>query len=414
MTTPGTEPSVLGRRLQLTRAGHWFAGNQDDPYALILRALRDDPTPYEEEIRARGPLFRSELLDTWVTADGALARSVLVDRRFGALTRAGARHRADFLPPAGPELTHEHRRDEAGGAAAAGDRPVSAPREEAVEAVAEKAAWSLLGRLGAEFDLAADYARRLPALVLAELLKLPADVHGRFEDLLTGCGSGLDSRLCPQTLDVTRSGRLAAVELDRLLTRHLGGVAWSAPAALALAVDVAEPSTTLICNAFEALAGVPEQWDALCRDTGLAGAAVEETLWWHPPVRLESRIAQEDVELAGVTVPADGHVVVLVAAAQRDPAIAPAHRGVDLGAGTGRGDVTALPLSLPDAPHAAPAARIVRSVARAALRVLAQDAPGLRPDGEPVRRRRAPVTLTHARYPVARTATGARTGRGTA
>ncbi|WP_138430307.1 hypothetical protein [Streptomyces tibetensis] len=42
----------FGRRLQLTRAGIWFAGNQGDPYAMILRATDDDSTPFEERIRA--------------------------------------------------------------------------------------------------------------------------------------------------------------------------------------------------------------------------------------------------------------------------------------------------------------------------------------------------------------------------
>ncbi len=183
---------------------------------------------------------------------------------------------------------------------------------------------------------------------------------------------------------VALAGRAGAAGLEDLLTRH--GVA---PGALDLAVRTVVHATTLICNAVEALLDAPGQWAALCADpAGLAGAAVEETLTWHPPVRLESRIAQEDVEVAGARIPADGHVVVLVAAAHRDLAAAAGRTGFDVTAGT-------------TTPSLFPITPLVRTVARSALRVLAEEAPGLRRTGPAVRLRRAPVTLRHARFPVA-------------
>lgn len=414
MTTQWTTPSALGRRLQRTRVGDWFAGDQGDPYALILRALRDDPSPYEEEVRLRGPLFYSEALDTWVIADGALARSVLTDARFGALTRAGGRHRAEVLPPAGAELHPDCAGDERVDLPAGAEQAVSAQDEVVVEALAEQVSHTLLGGLGADFDLVADFARRLSARVLAEFLKLPAADHGRFEELLTGCARSLDSRLCPQTLDVTRAGQGAATELEELLARHLDdGGARSARAALALSVGVGEPSSVLICNAFEALGSTYGQWDALCRDPERAGVVIEETWWRQPPVRVESRIAQEGVELTGVPIPTDGHVAILVAAAQRDPAIAPARTE---GGSTGypkQGDGIGVPLGLLGDARATSAARTARAISRAALRVIAREAPGLRSRGTAVRLRRAPVTLGHARFPVTRTDSGALTDSGT-
>ncbi|MFC4515768.1 MULTISPECIES: P450-derived glycosyltransferase activator [Streptomyces] len=415
MTTQWTTPSALGRRLQRARVGHWFAGNQGDPYALILRALRDDPSPYEEEVRARGPVFHSEALDTWVVTDGALARSVLTDARFGALTRAGGRYRAELLPPAGAELGPDPAGDERGGVPAGADPAVSARDEAAVEALAERVSHTLLGGLGTDFDLVTDFARRLSAQVLAEFLGMPAADRDRFEELLTGCARSLDSRLCPQTLDITRTGLEAAAGLRELLGRHLDdGGERSARAALALAVGAAEPAGVLICNAFEMLGDSHGPWDALCRNPEKAGAVVEETWWRRPPVRLESRIAQEDVELAGAVVPADGHVAILVAAAQRDPAIAPARAQDGPTGGPERGDGTGVPLGLLGDAHSTSAARTAGAISRAALRVLAREAPGLRPSGAVVRLRRAPVTLGHARFPVTRTGSGALTGPATA
>ncbi|NUQ97199.1 MAG: P450-derived glycosyltransferase activator [Streptomyces sp.] len=414
MTTQWNTPSALGRRLQRTYVGHWFAGTQGDPYALILRAQRDDPSPYEEEVRARGPVFHSEALGTWVIADGALARFVLSDARFGALTRAGGRFRAEHLPPAGPEIDPARTRDECGSVPAVAEPVVSAQDEVAVQALAEQVSCTLLGGLGADFDLVADFARRLPAQVLAEFLQLPTIERSRFEELLADCARSLDSRLCPQTLDITRTGLGAAAELRELLAHHLGdGGPWSAQAALALAVDVAEPSSVLICNTFEALSSSPGQWNGLCENPETADALIEATWRRQPPVRLESRIAQEDVELAGTPIPADGHVVVLVAAAQRDPAATPASTENGTSA-TARGDGADVPLGLLGDAHATSAARAVRALSCGALRVLAQEASGLRPCGTAVRLRRAPVTLGHARFPVAQTGSGALTDLGAA
>ncbi|MEU6118762.1 P450-derived glycosyltransferase activator [Streptomyces sp. NPDC047117] len=415
MTTQWTTPSALGRRLQRTRVGHWFAGSQGDPYALILRAMRDDPSPYEEEVRARGPVFHSEALDTWVIADGVLARSVLTDARFGALTREGGRHRAEHLPPAGAELHPDRAGDGHGGAPADAGPAVPAEDEAAVEALAEQVSQTLLSELGADFDLVADFARRLPAQVLAEFLGIPAADRGRFEELLTGCARSLDSRLCPQTLAITRAGLAAAAELQELLARHLDdGGARPARAALTLAVGVAEPSSVLLCNAFETLGSAQGERDALCHSPERAGAVVAETWWRKPPVRVESRIAQEDVSLAGMPIPADGHVAILVAAAQRDPAIAQARAADGPTDAPGQGDGTGIPLGLLGDAHSTSAARAARTIARAALRVLAREAPGLRASGAAVRLRRAPVTLGHARFPVSRAGSGALTAPGAA
>ncbi|HET9381973.1 MAG TPA: hypothetical protein VFP69_14230, partial [Streptomyces sp.] len=365
-------------------------------------------------------VFRSEVLDTWVIADGALARSVLTDVRFGTLTRAGGRHRAELLPPAGPDLAPSAPGAPGGPDGAGGSL---APRDEAaLEALAEETARTLLGRLGPGFDLAADFARRVPARALAEFLGVPAADRGRFESLLTACARTLDSLLCPQTLDVTRTGLGAAAELHDLLTRHhTGSGARSPREALALAVTAAEPAAVLVCDAFEELGGAHGQgrWEALGRAPETADAAVLRTWWRRPPVRVESRFAQEDVVLAGVPVPVDGHVAVLAAAAQRDPAAAPpgiGHGEVRTGStppGAGYGPGTppgalgtplGTPLGLLGGEHATSAARAARALARAALRVLAREAPELRPGGPAVRLRRAPVTLGHARFPVTRTA----------
>ncbi|MDB1090308.1 P450-derived glycosyltransferase activator [Streptomyces sp. ACA25] len=417
-TTPtGGDPASWARRLQLTRAVQWFAGNQGDPYALILRAEADDPTPYEKQVGAHGPLFYSVQLDTWVTANGSVAQEVLADNRFGRLTRSGQRPGERLLPLAGTALDHDQDVRRRLGVLTAFGGPVLRTDEDGVRLGVEKTARTLLDGLDDRFDLAV-FARRLVALTLADLLGIPAGHQARFEDALTATGRTFDSRLCPQTLDHALATAAATGELTTVLGEvhaarpavSAGGGSLSDPAssaapaldpalapstddqvtaALALAVGTAEPATTLLCNAVQALMQQPRQWAALAADPGLAPAAIDEILRLFPPVRLESRVAHEDVTLAGHLLPAESHLVILIAAAHRDLAAA-----------------TDPALGLQHDPHFAESAPLIRLIAGTALHTLAETAPTLRPAGEAIRRRRSPVLHSHARLPVTRAAGG--------
>nr|AKG06380.1 cytochrome P-450 [Salinispora mooreana] len=413
MTSPVSgDPATWTRRLQLTRAAQWFAGNHSDPYALILRAVTDDPTPYEQQVVAHGPLFRSDHLDTWVTGDAALARDVLADNRFGWLTRSGHRPAEQILPLAGTALDHGPEARQRFDALTRPGGPVLPADPEGVRSRVEKTTLALLDGCGADVDLAT-VARRLVASVLADLLGVPSGRQGQFEEALAAAGRTLDSRLCPQTVATALSTLAGTTDLTGLLAEALapnrGGGSASNPAvelseaaddlvaaALALAVGTAEPAVTLLCNAIQALLSRPTQWDLLCAEPDLSAAAVEETLRWFPPVRLESRIAQEDVTLAGQLLPADGHVVVLVAAA---------NRGVLAATDPDRDDFDLVrsvdpALGLVGGPYLARTGPLIRLVVTTALRTLAEATPTLRPASTGVRWRRSPVLLGHARLPV--------------
>lgn len=62
----------------------------------------------------------------------------------------------------------------------------------------------------------------------------------------------------------------------------------------------------------------PDQWQALGDDRGLMIQAIEEGLRWEVPLTGIGRLCVEDVELAGVEIPAGSHVQVLIGAANRD------------------------------------------------------------------------------------------------
>jgi cytochrome P450 len=65
----------------------------------------------------------------------------------------------------------------------------------------------------------------------------------------------------------------------------------------------------------------PDQWDLLGRHPELANNAVEETMRHSPIAWGTLRVAVEDAELAGVTIPAGTLVVANTASANRDPAV---------------------------------------------------------------------------------------------
>lgn len=392
------------RRNQLTRAAQWFAGIEDDPYGLLLRAGDEDPYPYEERVRALGPLYHSTLLDTWVTADPAVARQVLSHPAFEGPGPADATGGGDPLPYRSPALTPD-RADAArlDALTAFGGPLLRAGDPASVERRTDAAARTLLAGLGPRFDLAEDFARPLVGRVLAAELGLPEAVHGDFVRHLSGCRHAMDGLLCPQTHAVAEAGEAAERSLAALLADALPEAESEAEseaeadtgaeraeradvlrAALALAVSCAEPTVVLLSHAVGRLLAEPgSRLGPAGRPDG-AAAAIASTLRDAPPVRLRTRTAREAVTLAGHELPAGAHVTVLVAAVGRDP----------------RAAADGPPLGLPADPYPGPGAHLVGAVARAALRVLAETRPGLRAAGGTVVRPRSPVLRAPALRPV--------------
>lgn len=83
-----------------------------------------------------------------------------------------------------------------------------------------------------------------------------------------------------------------------------------------------ETTVNLIANAILALLRDRGQWSALAANPERVGAVIEETLRYDPPVQLVGRIAAEDMTIGGeggVTVPKGDNMLLLTAAAHRDP-----------------------------------------------------------------------------------------------
>ncbi|MFJ8166251.1 hypothetical protein ACIRBY_35760 [Streptomyces sp. NPDC096136] len=383
----GRDIARRARRNQLTRAAHWFAGIEADPYGLVLRAGTGEPTAAEEAVRALGPLHHSTLLDTWVTADRAVAQEVIDNPAFDGPGPAADLPGGDPLPFRSAVLTL--------------DRASAAPlaaltafgggllwADDAASVEKRTATWArtVLAALGERFDLAEDFARRLTGPVLAEQLGLPEAAHERFSRLLPDCRHALDGLLCPQTHATALAAEAAETAMVGLLTDALyASTPDTVRAAKIMALSAAEATAVLLANAVRLLLDEPGGWQRLAEDPGRAGEVVEHTLRTAPPVRLESRVVRSAVTLAGTELPVGARVTLLVAAVNRDP----------------RAPQDAPPFGLSPDLHFGLSAHLVKAVARAALRTLAETLPGLRADGDPVTRLRSPVLRAPARQPVA-------------
>lgn len=114
-----------------------------------------------------------------------------------------------------------------------------------------------------------------------------------------------------------------AGDLISLLTRaEVCGHALDQPQLLGLCVVLItagmETSRHLISGGAQVLADHPRQRALLAAHPERIPLAVEELLRWVTPVQAFARTAREDVEIAGVVVPAGDYVVMLYESGHRD------------------------------------------------------------------------------------------------
>jgi cytochrome P450 len=216
-----------------------------------------------------------------------------------------------------------------------------------VQAIAEALLDAVAGR--GEMDLIDDYAFPLPITVIAEMLGIPPADRGQFRDwsdvlvrtapphpigpaaveAAEGLGRYLEARFeerrrAPAEDLIT--GLLQAEEAgDKLGKEELQGMVYL------LLVAGHETTTNLIGSGVLALLQHPDQLARLRSDPALLPPAVEELLRFCAPVVTSTlRYAAEDVTLGGVVIPKGGMVLMVIAAANRDPTRFPNADALDI------------------------------------------------------------------------------------
>ncbi|MCA2211428.1 cytochrome P450 [Jidongwangia harbinensis] len=400
---------VQRRRWSLAADGYLHG----DPDArLHVAPWRNDPYPLYEELRDRGRLSRTRS-GMWVSVDHEVCRDVLRDRRFGVqpdrLTVDESLRddfETSFLGMDPPDHTRLRRavQTDLGPRAVAGYRPLIERTVDRLLDDAERA-----GR----FDLMTAVAGPLPLAVMAAILGIPADQHRAFHRHAAVLGGAIDGvrsmtqaarlRTATQALDRMFTGLFALRRRDpaddlisRLVTDGAGEVRDDEllPLCNLLLVAGYETTTNLIGNAVHALLRNAGPWAALTADPAGAGAAVEETLRFDPPVQRAGRVAREDVELGGHRVRAGEYVVTLIGGANRDPAAF-----LDPGRFDPARPATTAHLAFGGGIHYCVGHPLARLEATVAVRRLAERLPGLRIGGR-VRRRASGMIRGLTRLPL--------------
>ena len=198
------------------------------------------------------------------------------------------------------------------------------------------------------FELIEDLAYPLPVAVISRMLGVPAQDHVRFAGWSAVLASGLDDTLSAAEPQAAAERRLASDQFrdyiaalaeqrrrdpredllsalvaaeddgDRLTSDELVSTA------MLLLIAGHETTVSLIANGALALLRDPELRARLAADPDLAAGVVEEVFRLDPPVQMTMRIAVEDTPVAGGVVHRGGAVVLLLAAAGRDPVQHPA------------------------------------------------------------------------------------------
>ena len=307
-----------------------------------------NPYPIYHRLRAAAPVWRSPLGFSIVTRyhDTAL---VLRDRRFGKsyVDNITKRYGPDIVnEPAYASMSRtmlvldppDHTRLRGLVTKAFTARRVEAMRPQ-IAAVVD----ALLDRVQPQggMDVIADFAHRLPIIVICDMLGIPEEdreqffsssrVNGRLidpvplspEEIATANANTLETnayfdslferrRRDPQD-DLTTLLVQAEEAGDRLTQEEL-----RANVGLLFAAGH-ETTANLIGNGLLALHRNPDQWQALRDDPALIPGAIEELLRYDSSVQMTGRSVLEDVELSGVAVPKGAQIVCFLGAANRDP-----------------------------------------------------------------------------------------------
>jgi cytochrome P450 len=355
-----------------------------DPVAAVTHP---DPYPYYARLVAESPLYWDEGRALWVASSAALVTAVLTHPASRVRPADEPVPRVLLGSPAADIFRHLVRMND-GGAHCPFKHAVTVTLDGIdrpwLETIADLWAGRLAARMGPKSDpvLLTELAFALPVYVVGSLLGLPEESLGEVAvgtSELVRCvfpgGSpdeierGKDA--AGRLLDLV--GREIASAIDRhplsllpRLTGHARRVGRDdaglvAANAIGFLVQAYDATAALISTALLTLAREPALLAQIERSPDALATAIDEVLRYDAPVQNTRRFLHEAADIGGRRLPAGSAILVVLAAANRDPQVNP------------RPDVIDLARSAPEVftfgigPHACPGRRVTTSIAHAAV-----------------------------------------------
>lgn len=323
----------LAKKLLLT----WENLESGISFDLTSSRIRANPYQTYERLRRNDPVHRMRLVNAWSLTEYEDAQIVLQDhKRFSSgdnkLEYAPYRTMLDLDPP-------DHTRLRALVSKAFTPRAVAALGPRVQQIVQE-----LLDDLAHKkrFDLIKEFAFPLPVIVIAEMLGIPAQDRDRFnlwsndialavEPVLTKAEIARVKQASDQIVayfeeiiaerrrqprdDMLTALLAAEEEGDKLTHDELIGTL------MLLLVAGNETTRSLIGNGMLALLKNPDQLQRLRDNPQLLDSAIDELLRYDSPVQFIIRVVLEDMQFKGRPLRAGQKILILVGAANRDPAV---------------------------------------------------------------------------------------------
>ena len=313
-----------------------------------------NPYPVYHRLRSTAPVFRSELWGCWLLTRYDHVAAVMQDhQRFSSMGRVTNVLQHELPPPllaqAQPLVSHYSK----------GLINVDPPDHTRLRRLAQKAFLprtlerlrprvegivnELLDKVNpaGQMDFVRDVAYPLPITVIAELLGVPAEHR---DDLKRWSGAILEFQAKPRVdAQIVLHSQQALLELREffrgvfaqrrrepredlisdLVAVEEQGDRLSEEELLSTCVSILigghETTTSLLSSAIWLLLTHPGQWQKLRETPSLITGAVEEFLRYESPFQRLTRVAGEDVEVAGQTIRKGQTALCLLGAANRDP-----------------------------------------------------------------------------------------------
>lgn len=307
-----------------------------DPFAAEVIA---DPYPAYRELLRDGRPYRNDERDIWVLSRydhvraGARQHDVLSSAEGITYAKAGLPMMITMDPPDHTRLRRLVSRDFTPRAIESWQPMVERLVDELLSAAIERGAC----------DLAADVFTPLPIMVIANVMGVPAEDRVQFKEWSDGVVEGFsldvgESHSADPTRVMAGISGLAAYftalfeerrtrprqdDLVSKLMEPKDGEELTANElfwfCLLLLVAGNETTTNLLGNLFVALLANGDQFEALRSRPALVPSATEEALRYDPPLQGFFRTALTAYEVDDVVIPERSRVLLLYAAANRDP-----------------------------------------------------------------------------------------------